>query len=72
MSYINGKCVETKYNCKHCGENKMSPNYSGKFVNGWRCEVCLKVCYPIRDELEKLKYNNKNAFNVFKQNSITM
>lgn len=56
---MNGKYIETKYTCKFCGNNDLSPNHDGDYIKGWRCNVCGKIVYPIKDKL-KNKMNSHN------------
>lgn len=43
---------ETKYKCKKCKLNDMSPNVTRNGVKGWVCNACGTINYPIRDSLK--------------------
>jgi len=51
MECKNGKYIETRFYCKRCGENDMSPNQVGESIKGWKCNICGNVSYPIKDKM---------------------
>ena len=41
-----------KYECVRCKSKKLYPNYEDDKIKGYKCFVCNKVNYPVRDKLE--------------------